>query len=52
MLAIKFPDIMSESTTFETILSIGVFEWLVTLVGCKINGKNGIKAREYENSLV
>ena len=52
MLAIKFPDIMSESITFETILSIRVFEWLVILVGCKIDSKNGIEAREPENSLV
>ena len=52
MLAIKFPDIMSVSITFETILSIRVFEWLVILVGCKINSKNGIETREPENSLV
>ena len=31
---------MSGSITFENILSIRVLEWLVTLVGCKINGKN------------
>ena len=31
---------MSGSITFENILSIRALEWLVTLVGCKINGKN------------
>ena len=49
----KLPDIMSESITFENIyISIRVLEWLVTLVGCKINGKNELKARESKNSLV
>ena len=49
----KLPDIMSESITFENIyISIRVLEWLVTLVGCKINGKNEFKARESKNSLV
>ena len=38
MVAIKLPDIMSRSTTFESILSIRVLEWLAFLVGCKIKG--------------
>ena len=38
MVAVKLPDIMSGSVTFENILSIRVLEWLVILVGCKIKG--------------
>ena len=40
MVAVKLPDIMSGSITFENVLSIRVLEWLVILVGCKINGIN------------
>ena len=36
MVAVKLPDIMSESITFENVLSIKVLEWLAILVGCKI----------------
>ena len=43
---------MSGSITFENILSIIVLEWQVILVGCKINGKNEVEARESKNSLV
>ena len=46
MAAIKLPDIMSGSRTFENILSIRVLEWLVILVGCKIKGINEFEARE------
>ena len=52
MVAVKLPDIMSGSITFENILSIIVLEWQVILVCCKINGKNEIEARELKNSLV
>ena len=38
MVAVKLPDIMSGSITFENILSIRVFEWSVNLAGCKIKG--------------
>ena len=34
--AVKLPDTMSESVTFENILSIRVSKWLVLLVGCEI----------------
>ena len=33
MVAIKLPDIISGSITFENILSIRVLDWVVTLVG-------------------
>ena len=38
MVAVKLPDIMSGSITFENMLSIRVLEWLVILVDCKIKG--------------
>ena len=50
MVAVKWPNIMSGSITFENILSIGVLEWLVILVGCKIKGINELEARESKNS--
>ena len=45
MVAVKLTDIMSGSITFENILSIKVLEWLVILVGCKINGINKLEVR-------
>ena len=50
--AVKLPDIMSGSIIFENTLSIRVLEWLVILVGCKINGINELEARESKNSFV
>ena len=38
IVAVKLPDIMSGSITFENILFRRVLEWLVTLVGYKIIG--------------
>ena len=52
MVAVKLPDIMPGSITFENILSIRVLEWLVILVGCKIKGKNELEARDSKNSFV
>ena len=52
MVAVKLPDIMSGSITFENILSIRVLEWLVILVGSKIEGINELEARESKNSFV
>ena len=52
MVAVKLPDIMSGSITFENILSIRVLEWIVIVVGCKIEGINELEARESQNSLV
>ena len=43
MVAVKLPDIMSGSITFENILSIRVLEWLVILVGCKVKGINELR---------
>ena len=40
---------MSESITFENILSIRGLEWLVFLVGCKVKGINELEARESKN---
>ena len=48
-MAVKLPDITSESITFENILSIRVLEWLVVLVRCKIKGINELEARESKN---
>ena len=45
-MAVKLPDIMSGSITFENILSIRVLEWLVILVGCKIKGINRWKQED------
>ena len=61
MVAVKLPDIMSRSITFENILSIRVLEWLkyiiyksirmaVILVGCKTKVINELEARETKNS--
>ena len=52
MVPVKLPDIMSESITFENVLSIRVFEWVVILVGCKSKGINELEARESKNSFV
>ena len=52
LVAVKLPDTMFRSITFENILSIRVLEWLVILVGCKIKGMNELEARESKNSFV
>ena len=52
MVAVKLPDIMSGSIALENILSIRVLEWLIILVGCKIQGINEFEARESKNSFV
>ena len=44
IVAVKLPDIMSEST-FENIFSIRVLEWLVILAGWKIKGITQLEAR-------
>ena len=51
MVAVKLPDITSESITFENMLSVSVLEWLVLLVGCEITGTNDFEARESKNLL-
>ena len=50
MVAVKLPNIMSRSITFENLLSIRVLEWLVILVGCKTKGINEFEARESRTS--
>ena len=42
----KLPEILTGSITFENILFIRVLEWLVLLLGCKIEGINELEARE------
>ena len=51
MVAVKIRDIMFGSITFENILSIGVLELLFILIGCKINAKKELEARESKNLL-
>ena len=34
--AVKLPDILSGSITFENILPVRALEWLVIVVGCKL----------------
>ena len=51
-MAVKLPDIMPGSITFQNMLSISILEWLVILVGCHIKGINEIEARESKNSFV
>ena len=46
MVAVKLPDIMSGSITFENTLSLKVLEWLVILAGCKIKGISELEAKE------
>ena len=52
IVAVKLPDIMSGSITFENILSIRILEWLVILVGYNIKGINELEARESKTSFV
>ena len=46
MVAIKLPDIMSGLRTLDNIFSVGVLDWLIILVVCKIKGINELKPRE------
>ena len=52
MVAVKLSDTISGSKTSESILSIRVLEWPVTLIGCKIKGMNELETRESKNSFV
>ena len=51
MVAVKLPEVMSGSISFENILSIRALEWLAVLVGCKIKGINELEARESKTHL-
>ena len=50
MVAIKLLYIMSWLITFEKILSIRVWEWLLIRIGCKIKDINELEARKSKNS--
>ena len=50
MMAVKLPDIMSGSITFENILFIRALKWIVILVICKIKCINELKVRKSKNS--
>ena len=52
IVAVMFPDIASNETTLEKILSMRVLEWLVIHVGCRIYGIIEFEAIESRNSLV
>ena len=50
IMAVKLPDIMSGSITFENILFIRALKWIVILVVCKIKCINELKVRKSKNS--
>ena len=52
MVAVKLPDIISGSITYENILSIRLLEWLDILVGYRIKGINELEVRESKNAFV
>ena len=43
---VVLPDIISGEIKFENILSMKVFQWLATLVGCEIRGIKELQACE------
>ena len=45
-------DIISVEIKLEKVLSMRVFEWLLILVGCKINGIKELEASESKKSCV
>ena len=51
IVAVRFPDIISLESIFQKILSMRVFEWLVSIVGCKINGIIKLEAKKSRKSL-
>ena len=52
MVAVMFPHIVLNVSTFEKCLSLRVLEWLVGLTGCKIYVMIEFEAKESRNSLV
>ena len=52
MVAVRFPDIISLESILEKMLSMRVFEWLVSLVGCRIYEIIELEANESRKSLV
>ena len=52
MVPVRFPDIISLESILEKMLSMRVFEWLVSLVGCRIHGIIEFEANESRKLLV
>ena len=52
IVAVRLPEIELGKIAFVNMLSIRVFEWLVILVGCKMQDKKDFDARKSKNSLV
>ena len=52
IVAVRFPDIISLEIILEKMLSMRVFEWFVSLVGCRIYGIIELEANESRKSLV
>ena len=52
IVAVRLPGNESGKITFVNMLSISVFEWLVILVGCKMNSKKEFGVSESKNLLV
>ena len=46
------PGNASWEITLENVLSVSVLEWLVSMLECRIYGKNKFEARVPKNSLV
>ena len=51
IVAVILPEITSWETISGNILSVRVFEWLVILVGCKINGIKESETRKHKSSI-
>ena len=47
IMAVKLPNIMSGPITFEKILSIKVLQWLIIVVGFKIEGIDELEVTEF-----
>ena len=52
MVAVKFQDIISLESILAKMLSMRAFEWLLSLVGCRIYGIIELKTNESRKSLV
>ena len=47
-MAVKLPNIMSGPITFEKILSIKVLQWLIIVVGFKIEGIDELEEQNFK----
>ena len=52
MVAVRFPDIISLESMLEKMLSVRVFEWLVSLVACRIYGIIELEDNESRKSFL